>query len=65
MASFRHWMIVLTIILVYSLSEIGTFYLKYILWVPPPHILVVGRLFFLLLASAIAMREGFDYLDNP
>jgi phosphatidylserine synthase 2 len=65
MASFRHWVIVLTIILVYSLSEIGTFYLKYILWVPPPHILVVGRLFFLLLASAIAMREGFDYLDNP
>ena len=40
MASFRHWIIVLTIILVYSLSEIGTFYLKYILWIPPPHPLV-------------------------
>lgn len=65
MKSLKHWVIALLLIFVYELGELSTFYLKYIFWIPAPHYLVLGRLIFLLLGSAVAVREGFEYLDNP
>jgi phosphatidylserine synthase 2 len=65
MASLKHWIIVLTIVFVYNLAEVGTFYLKLILWIPPDHFLCLGRVIFLLLCSSVAMREGYEYLTNP
>jgi phosphatidylserine synthase 2 len=47
------------------LIELGTFYLKFILWIPPPHFLCLSRLLFFLLAGGVSMREMFEYLDNP
>jgi len=39
--------------------------LKFVLWVPPNHILNPFRLLFILLWGAVALRETFELLDNP
>lgn len=63
-ASLKRWLAMLLITCFLLLVELGTFYLKFILWIPPPHFLCIFRLFFFLLAGAVAMREMFEYLDN-
>ncbi|PAA60533.1 hypothetical protein BOX15_Mlig034026g2, partial [Macrostomum lignano] len=63
--SFRRWVIMLMVIAMFLLAEVNTFYLKYVLWVPPPHFLCLGRLVFFLFMGATAMREVFQYLDDP
>ncbi len=65
MKSLKHWVIAWLLIFVFEVGELSTFYLKYILWIPPPNFLCLGRLVFLLLGSSVAVREGFEYLDNP
>ena len=64
-SSLKRWLSMLAILAMFFLAELGTFYLKFILWIPPPHFLCLGRLIFIWLAGAAAMRESFEYLDNP
>ncbi|CAF0783183.1 unnamed protein product [Adineta steineri] len=64
-ASLKRWLAMLFITCFLFLIELGTFYLKFILWIPPPHYLCLSRLLFFLLAGGVAMREMFEYLDNP
>ena len=64
-SSLKRWLSMLAIIAIFFLAELATFYLKFILWIPPPHYLCLGRLIFIWLAGAAAMRESFEYLDNP
>lgn len=45
--------------------ELSLFYLKYILWMPPTHPLIVARTIMLMLAGSMAVRETFQYLDDP
>ena len=52
-------------ILQFLLAELNTFYLKFILYIPPPHFLCLGRLVFFLFLGAVVMRETFEFLDNP
>ncbi|OON16217.1 hypothetical protein X801_07972, partial [Opisthorchis viverrini] len=47
------------------LTELNTFYLKYVLWVPPPHILCFLRLLFSILWGGPAIYEYFQYMDDP
>ncbi|CAF3139138.1 unnamed protein product [Rotaria sp. Silwood2] len=63
-ASLKRWLAMLLITYFLFLVELGTFYLKFILWIPPLYFLCVIRLFFFLLADGVAMREVFEYLDN-
>ena len=49
----------------FLLAELNTFYLKFVLWIPPPHFLCLGRLVFFVFMGACAMREGFQYMDDP
>ncbi|OQV12010.1 Phosphatidylserine synthase 2 [Hypsibius exemplaris] len=62
LSSFKRWMAMMAIFL---LAELNTFYVKYVLWIPPPHTINLIRLIFFLLAGGVAMRETFEYLDNP
>ena len=64
-ASLTRWLVVLLVIFFLFLIELGTFYLKFILWIPPPHFLCLARLLFFLLAGGVSIRETFEYLDNP
>lgn len=64
-SSLKRWLYMLLLMTFFFTAELGTFYLKYILWVPPPHFLCLGRLVFMWLVGAVAMRETFEFMDNP
>lgn len=49
----------------FLVAELNTFYLKFVLWLPPEHYLNLTRLAFFLFMGAAAMRETFQYLDDP
>jgi len=63
--SLTRWLGVLFLICFLFLIELGTFYLKFILWIPPSHYFCIARLLFFLLIGAVSIREIFEYLDNP
>lgn len=64
-SSLKRWLYMLLLMSFFFTAELGTFYLKYILWVPPPHFLCLGRLVFMWLVGAVSMRETFEFMDNP
>jgi len=53
------------LILQFLLTELNTFYLKFVLWVPPDHWINLVRLFLVLLCGAVGLRETFQYFDDP
>ncbi|VDP70900.1 unnamed protein product [Schistosoma curassoni] len=63
--SLKRWLGTLVLAIAILTAELNTFYLKFVLWVPPPHFLCLGRLIFLTLMGATAIREYFEYLDDP
>ncbi|KAK2703665.1 phosphatidylserine synthase 2-like [Artemia franciscana] len=65
LSSLGRWVATLTIVFVFLLTELNTFYLKFVLWVPPDHWLNLVRLFAMLFWGAVALREVFQYLDDP
>ncbi|XP_069692236.1 phosphatidylserine synthase 2-like [Periplaneta americana] len=64
-SSLGRWISTLGIIFVFLLAELNTFYLKFVMWVPPEHYLNLVRLFLILFWGAVSMREVFQYLDDP
>ncbi|KAM7086904.1 phosphatidylserine synthase 2 isoform 3-T3 [Molossus nigricans] len=64
-SSLRRWLAVCGIILVFLLAELNTFYLKFVLWLPPEHSLVLLRLVFFVNVGGVAMREIYDFMDDP
>ena len=58
-------MAVTAIILMFLLSELNTFYLKFVMWLPPEHWLNFVRLTFMLFWGAVGLREAFQLLDDP
>ncbi|KAJ2159845.1 hypothetical protein GGF46_002736 [Coemansia sp. RSA 552] len=55
---------VLFIVLI-MLAEVNVFYLKFLLWIPPEHPLVIARLSLLFLFSLPSAREYYEYYSNP
>lgn len=49
----------------FLLAELNTFYLKFVLWVEPGHWVNLVRLIFILPWGAVALREVFQFLDDP
>jgi len=64
-SSLGRWMATLGITSVFILAELGTFYLKFALWIPPEHVINLIRVFFLVFWGAVSVRETFQYLDDP
>ena len=58
-------MAVLGIVFAFLLTELNTFYLKFVLWWTPEHWINGLRLFFMLLWGAVGLRETFQLLDDP
>lgn len=48
-----------------SIIELNAFYLKYILWVPPPHPLNIIRLVLWLFMGLPALREYYQFVSDP
>ena len=53
LSSFERWVAILCITILFLITELNTFYLKFVLWVPPNHILNPIRLLFILLWGAM------------
>ena len=49
----------------FLIAELNLFYLKFILWIPPPHFLMQARLLLFLCTGAVALNETFRYMDDP
>ncbi|KAJ3596403.1 hypothetical protein NHX12_002810 [Muraenolepis orangiensis] len=64
-SNLRRWLAVLGIIFMFLLAELNTFYLKFVLWMPPEHCLVLLRLVFFVNVGGVAMREIYDFMDDP
>ncbi|ESO97633.1 hypothetical protein LOTGIDRAFT_103737 [Lottia gigantea] len=64
-SSLSRWLSMLALIAIFLLAELNTFYLKFALWIPPEHWLCLSRLVFFLFMGAAAMRETFQFLDDP
>ena len=64
-SSFSRWIAIIILTVMMLITELNTFYLKYVLWLEPPHILNLCRLFLIVFAGAVALRELFQYLDDP
>ncbi|XP_064634708.1 phosphatidylserine synthase 2-like isoform X2 [Lineus longissimus] len=62
--SLKRWLALVGVICVFLLAELNTFYLKFVLWIPPPHFLCLGRLVIVLFWGAVSMRELFEFLDD-
>lgn len=65
LSSLGRWCATLGIVFLFTLTELNTFYLKFVLWVPPDHWLNLIRLFLVLSWGAVGLRETFQYLDDP
>jgi len=63
--SLGRWIAVLGLIVLYLMAELNTFYLKFILWIPPNHWLNKTRLIIFILTGSVAMREFFQFFDDP
>ncbi|XP_077144130.1 phosphatidylserine synthase 2 isoform X1 [Ranitomeya variabilis] len=63
-SSLNRWLAVCGIIVVFLLAELNTFYLKFVLWMPPEHYLVLLRLVFFVNVGGVAMREIYDFMDD-
>ena len=58
LSSFGRWIAIVCIIIGLLITELNTFYLKFVLWVPPNHILNPVRLLFLLLWGAVCKNKS-------
>lgn len=63
-SNLRRWLAVCGIIFMFLLAELNTFYLKFVLWMPPEHYLVLLRLVFFVHVGGVAMREIYDFMDD-
>jgi len=65
LSSLERWLAVAGIILLFLTCELNTFYLKFVLWLPPENWLNFVRLLFILFWGAVGLRECFQLLDDP
>lgn len=49
----------------FLMAELNLFYLKFILWIPPPHFIMKARLALFLGIGAVGLNETFRYMDDP
>ena len=49
----------------FLMAELNLFYLKFILWIPPPHFIMKARLALFAGIGAVALNEIFRYMDDP
>ncbi|XP_032222099.2 phosphatidylserine synthase 2 [Nematostella vectensis] len=58
----KRWLAVCGITAVYLTAELTLFYLKFILWIPPPHFLNWMRVILFLFIGSVALNETYEYM---
>ncbi|KAK0445715.1 phosphatidyl serine synthase-domain-containing protein [Armillaria borealis] len=64
-SSFMHYIIVVLLLAVFLAAELNPFYLKTLLWMEPDHPIVIMRLAFVFLCALPAVRELYQYINDP
>ncbi|KAA1474722.1 PSS-domain-containing protein [Dentipellis sp. KUC8613] len=64
-ASFLHYVTVVLLLAVFLAAELNPFYLKALLWMEPDHPFVIARLAGVFLCALPAVRELYQYINNP
>ncbi|PBK97239.1 phosphatidylserine synthase 2 [Armillaria gallica] len=64
-SSFMHYIIVVLLLAVFLAAELNPFYLKALLWMEPDHPIVIMRLAFVFLCALPAVRELYQYINDP
>lgn len=63
--SFKGYVVVVILCTLLLTSEVVGFYLKYLLWIPPPNALYVGRSVLYAFAGCAGIRELYQYCVDP
>lgn len=63
--SFKGYVVVVVLCTLLLASEVGGFYLKYLLWIPPPHPFYVLRSILYAFAGCAGVRELYQYCTDP
>lgn len=61
----KRWFAVIGICAVVMIFELNAFYMKAILWIPPPHPVNYSRVLIILFMGIVSMREMYEYMSNP
>ncbi|KAF7348190.1 Phosphatidylserine synthase 2 [Mycena sanguinolenta] len=64
-SSFTHYVAVVLLLAVFLAAELNPFYLKSLLWLEPEHPIVILRLAFIFLCALPAVRELYQYINDP
>jgi len=62
---FVHYFTVVMLLVVFLAAELNPFYLKALLWMEPDHPFVIARLAGVFLCALPAVRELYQYINNP
>lgn len=65
LVSFRYLVGVVVLLASLAAIELNAFFLKYLLWVPPPHHLNFWRVVFWWLLGCAGTREWYHWMQNP
>jgi len=65
LSSFKRFLYVLAVIVFIEINELCAFFLKTLLWVPPPHPINPIRLLVWWLIALPALREYYEFVTNP
>lgn len=65
LSNWKRFVSVLLLCIAVSIIELNAFYLKYILWVPPPHPLNIIRLCLWMFMGLPALREYYQFVSDP
>lgn len=63
--TFKGYMVSLFIVVFFLASELNAFYLKALLWIPPPHWINFSRVVLHGLMGMVALRELYQYFTDP
>ncbi|ESK85418.1 phosphatidylserine synthase 2 [Moniliophthora roreri MCA 2997] len=64
-SDFTHYVAVVLLLSVFLAAELNPFYLKTLLWMEPDHPIVISRLAGVFLCALPAVRELYQYINNP
>jgi len=65
LTNWKRFVSVILLLIVFSIVELNAFFLKYVLWIPPPNSLNVIRLFLWFGIAMPALREFYQYVVDP
>ncbi|KAL0961514.1 hypothetical protein HGRIS_006455 [Hohenbuehelia grisea] len=64
-SDFTHYFTVVMLLAVFLAAELNPFYLKTLLWMEPDHPIIILRLAFIFICALPAVRELFQYINDP